>query len=151
MVGAYVVTDAGELVAVDRGGDEHPAAAGDPAGHPQGGPGRLEAVVHGDVDDLDVQQFGHHRLVLPQRLEAAVVLVGLARVRREELAAVDHLVHDRRYVVLVAAGSEEAERLPRRGVAAEQPLHVPGEFGLRTQGAGRSRGRCSRMPSGMSA
>ena len=72
----------------------------------------LVAVVGRHVHDVHGEQLGHERLVLEQRLEATVVLVRLAGVRGEELAAVDDLVDDGGHVVVVGAGAEEAQALP---------------------------------------
>ena len=118
------------------------AAAGDAARHRDRGRGGLVAVIGGYVDDVLVEQLAHQRLVLEQRLEAAVVLVRLAGVCREELAAVDDLVDDRGHRVLVGAGAEEEPSGLDRAVAAQQTADVTHEvlLGDAAVRAGRGRG-----------
>lgn len=125
------------LVGGDGPADQHLRPAGVADGHPDRGAGRLVAVVGGDVDDVHLQQLGHHADVLEQGLEPAVVLVRLARVGGEELAAPVDLVADGRHVVRVAAVAEEAERLGGVGVAAQQPAHVRDQLVLGDQRLGQ--------------
>ncbi len=132
-----VVADLGQLVGRDRPTHQHLGPSGAARGHPQGRPGRLVAVVDGDVDDVHLQQLGHHRDVLEEGLEAAVVLVGLARVGGEELAATVDLVAHRRDVVVVAAVAEEAEQFGRVGVACQQAVQVPDQAGFVGVGRGQ--------------
>ena len=146
------VAHLGQLVGVRVADQQHRAAAGDAARHRQRGRCGLVAVVGGDVDDVLVEQFAHQRLVLEQRLETAVVLVGLPRVGGEELAAVDDLVDDRRHGVLVGAGAEEEPAGLDRAVAAAagRRRDAPGPA-RRRSGAGRSRARARRRSAGTSA
>ena len=98
----------------------------------------LEAVVDRDVDDVHLEQLAHHRRVLEERLEAPVVLVRLAGVGGEELAAAVDLVADGRHVVLVAAGAEEAERRRAwRCCRSQQPLDVADQLRLGAERRGQ--------------
>ena len=89
--------------------------------------------------------------VLEQRLEAPVVVVGLAGVGGQELAPLVHLVADGRHVVLVAAGSQKAEVFPGRGVLAQHALHVPFQGVLGQEGGGQVQLARKRRFSGMSS
>ena len=121
--------------------DEDAAAAAHATRHRQRRRRRLVAVVGRHVDDVHGEQLGHERLVLEQGLEATVVLVGFAGVRGEELAAPDDLVDDGGHVVVVGAGAEEAQALPRRDVLREEALDVAHEILL-----GRERRRQVERP-----
>ena len=125
-----IVEDPRPLVTAHRGRDQHAAAPGQPARHPERRRGGLEPVVRRDVDDVHLQELAHHRGVLEQGLEAAVILVRVAGVGGQELGPAVDLVADRRDVVRVAARAEEAQDLARGGVAVEQALHVPGQLRL---------------------
>ncbi len=59
-----------------------------------------------------------------------MILVRLTRVGGQEFAAPVDLVADRRNVMLVAAGAEEAEPVPGRPVPVEQPLDVAHQLGF---------------------
>ena len=121
--------------------DEDAAASAHATRHRQGRRGRLVAVVGRHVHDVHGEQLGHERLVLEQRLEATVVFVRFAGVRREELAAPDDLVDDGGHVVVVGAGAEEAQALPSRDVPREEALDVAHEILL-----GRERRRQVELP-----
>ncbi len=93
------------------------------------------AVVTGRVRDVHPGQLADRRLILEDRLEHALAQLGLVRrVRRQELAALEHRVDDGRNVVVVDPGSEERELLRRVDVARCQLLQVPDELGLRERG-----------------
>lgn len=125
-----IVEDPRPFVTAHRGRDQHAAAPGEPARHPERRRGGLEPVVRRHVHDVHLQELAHHRGVLEQGLEAAVILVRVAGVRGQELGPAVDLVADRRDVVRVAARAEEAQNLARGAVAVEQALHVPGQLRL---------------------
>ena len=105
---------------------QHAAPAGDAAGHGHGAAGGGARVVDGGRDHLHAHQLADQALKLEERLVLAVVRVGAAAVGREELAAMDDLVHDRRHVVLGAAGAAEVEPGPGAGlVAGDDLLQMP--------------------------
>ena len=95
---------------------EDTAPAGDAAGHGRGAAGRRTGVVGGGRDHLHPHQLAHQALKLEERLVLAVVGIGAAAVGGEELAAMDDLVHDRRHVVLSAAGAAKVEPGPGTGL-----------------------------------
>jgi hypothetical protein len=81
------------------------------------------AVVAGGVRDVHAGQLADGGLVLEDRLQDALAHLRLVRrVGRQELAALEDRVHDRRHVVVVHAGAEEGELGARVGVP-------PGESG----------------------
>ena len=102
---------------VRRLGDDDLAASGrvlrDVAG--VGGDGR--PVVAGRVRDVHPGQLADRRLVLEDRLEDALAHLRLVRrVRRQQLAALQDRVDDRRDVVVVDPRAEERQLAPRVGV-----------------------------------
>jgi hypothetical protein len=97
-------------------------------------------VVARGVRDVEPGQLADRRLVLEDRLQHALAHLGLIRrVRREELAARHHEVHDRRHVVVVHAGAEERDLLARGDVARGELGQVGGELGLGERGLERER------------
>ena len=105
---------------------EDTAPAGDAAGHRRGAAGRRTGVVGGGRDHLHPHQLAHQALKLEERLVLAVVGIGAAAVGGEQLAAMDDLVHDRRHVVLRAAGAAKVEPGPGAGlVAGDDLLEMP--------------------------
>ena len=106
------------VVRMDAAADEHPLAAGRPAGHQRGlGRGGRAVVVRGR-DDVEVDQLGDQRLVLVDALERALADLGLVRrVGRVPLAAQQELVDGGRAPVAVDAGAQERDEVgpvPRR-------------------------------------
>ena len=99
-------------------------AAGDAPGHAERAPGHVAPVVDGVGDAVEVQQLAEHAVELVAREVLAEVRVVAAAVGADELGPVDDLVHDRRHVVLPAAGAAEVQEVDGRGVLVEQPLHV---------------------------
>ena len=126
-VGLEVGLYRAQRIRVDVAGDDDLVSMRDAAGHAQRRADGLTSVVVRHVADVHVEQLGHHRLILEHRVEASVVLVRLARVGREELRAVHDLVDERRDVAVVAARAEEADKLLRRFVLAEDSVDVARE------------------------
>ena len=126
-VGLEVGLYRAQRIGVDIAGDDDLVAVRDAAGHAQRCADGLSAVVVRHVADVHVEQLGHHRLILEHCMEAAVVFVRLARVGREELRAVHDLVDERRDVAVVAARAEEADKLLRGLVLAEDSVDVARE------------------------
>ena len=92
-----------------------------------GGDGR--AVVARGVRDVHPRQLADRGLVLEDRLEHALAHLGLVRrVRGQELAALQHRVDDRRDVMVVDAGAEEADLVD--DVPGGEVLEVPLELHL---------------------
>ena len=100
------------VVRMDAAGDEDVLAAGRPAGHEGGFRGRRRAVVVRRRDDVHPGQLGEERLVLVDRLQGSLADLRLVRrVGGVELAPQEQLVDDRREVVAVDAGAEEARQV----------------------------------------
>ena len=107
---------------------EHAAPPADAAGHQSCAAGRSTCVIGGGRDHLHPHQLAHQALKFEERLVLAVVGIGAAAVGREQLAAVDDLVHDRRHVVLGTAGAAEVEPCPGAGpVAGDDLLEMPAQ------------------------
>jgi len=94
-------------------------------------PGDVAPVVDRVGDAVQVQQLAEHAVELEAREVLAEVGVVAAAVGGDELGAVDDLVHDRRHVVLPAAGAAEVQEVDGRGVLVEQALHVLAQRPLR--------------------
>ncbi len=93
------------------------------------------AVVSGRVRDVHSRQLADDRLVLEHRLQHPLAHLRLVRrVRREELAAREHDVGDRRHVVVVDASAEERELGARVDVSRRELLDVTGELRLTQRG-----------------
>ena len=106
-----------------RSRDEHAAGlrASNRLRHQHGFGGRRRAVVHARVGDLEAESEAIERLELERRLQRALAHLGLVRrVRRRELAPLDHVIDDRRNEMRVGAGAGEAEEARRHAVRAGQ-------------------------------
>ena len=109
-------------------GHQNATPAGNAAGHQHGAARSRAGVVGRRRDHLHAHQLAHQALELEERLVLAVVGVGAAAVGRQQLAAMDDLVHDRGHVVLGAAGAAEVEPRPGAGpVAGDDLLQVPAQ------------------------
>ena len=83
------------------------------------------ALVHGGVRDGQPGELRDGGLVLEHHLQPALRDLGLIRrVRREELGAAEQRVDQRRYVVVVHAGAEEADLGVRVHVAGGERRQV---------------------------
>ncbi len=114
---------------------EQATSPGHPSRHAQGRRGCLVAVVGGDADDVHLQQLAHHRGELEERLEAPVVLVGVAGICGQELGAAIDLVAHGRHLVVIAAGAEEADQLPGGRVAVDAATDVAPQLHLGREGS----------------
>ena len=126
-VGLEVGPYGAQRVRVDVRRNDDFVSVRDAAGHAQSRADGLSAVVVRHVAYVHVKQLRHHRLILEHRMEASVVFVRLARVGSEEFGAVHDLVHEGRYVSVVAARAEEADKLFRSPVLAEYSVDVARE------------------------
>ena len=101
-------------------GDEHLAgAAGDAEGHQHRLGDGAAAVVEAGVGDVHAGELADQRLILEERLQAALAGLGLVRrVGGVELAAAGDGIDDGRDEVVVAAAAEEADRVVGRAIAA---------------------------------
>ncbi len=96
-----------------------------------GGDGR--SVVAGGVRDVHPRQLADRGLVLEDRLQDALAHLGLVRrVGRQQLAALQHGVDDRRNVVVVDPRAEEADLVD--DVARRELLQVALQLGLGQRG-----------------
>ncbi len=115
----------------EQRGHERSRPAGQAAGH-QDRAGRGRAPVVGRLgDDVALDEVADHARELEERLELAVVGVGLAVVRGEELAPPDDLVDDGRHVVRPAAAAQERDAVAGRDVAVEHALDPAAQLQLR--------------------
>ena len=108
-------------VRVDAARDDEAAAAGRAHRQVAGGGDRGRALVEAGVGDRQPGQLRHRRLELEHHLQAALRdlrLVG--RVRGQELGALGDRVDDRRHVVVVHPGADEADLVFGVGVAGRQ-------------------------------
>ena len=119
-------------VRVDAARDDEAAPALGRADRQVGGGGdRGRSLVEAGVGDRQRGQLRHRRLELEHRLQPALRdlrLVG--RVGGEELAALGDRVDDRRHVVVVHPGAEEADLLLAVGVARGQRRQSLVDLGL---------------------
>ena len=104
----------------------------EPLGHEQRLDERRRALVERRVGDVEPGQQADVRLELEDRLERALRDLGLIRrVGRQPLGAVEHLVGDRRDVVVVDAGAQEERGVARvRRCAAREPAEEPADLDL---------------------
>ncbi len=93
------------------------------------------AVVTRGVRDVHAGELAHGGLVLEDRLEHALAQLGLVRrVGGQELAALEHGVHDRRDIVVVQACAEERHLRADMGVQRGQLLEIGGQLLLGHRG-----------------
>ena len=72
------------------------------------------AVVHRGVGNVHARQLCNHRLILEDVVERALRYLGLiGRVRRQELRALDEVLHYAGRIVIVASCTGKADELPR--------------------------------------
>ena len=136
-------------VGMDAAGDHEPPPVVRVLGDVAGGGDRARALVHGRVRDGQAGQLGDRRLVLEHRLQPALRYLGLVgRVRGEELGARDDRVDQRRHVVVVHAGAEEADLVLGRDVAGGQRAELVEHLllGQPLPQAGAAGGRVARRP-----
>ena len=132
-IGFAVVADDGLLLGVHALGQQRHALIRDAAGHADGGGSRLR-VVHGrDVDHFHVDHLGHEALEFEQGLEASEVVVGLAAVSGQEFALARDLIAEGGHVMLVAARSEEVQRVRAALVLLQQAFHVASQLVFRAE------------------
>ncbi len=116
---------------MQAGRDDEAAALGRADRQVAGGGDRRGALVEAGARQRQSGQLGHRRLELEHRLQAALGDLGLVgRVGRQELGAGDDRVDDRRRVVVVHAGAEEADLRLGIGVARRERAHPLVDLGL---------------------
>ena len=97
-----------------------------------GGGDARRPLVQPGARERQAGQLGHRRLELEHRLQAALGDLGLVgRVRGQELGAGDDRVDDRRRVVVVHPGAEEADLRFGVGVTGGERSHPLVDLGLR--------------------
>jgi hypothetical protein len=90
------------------------------------------ALVERGVGDLEPRQLADVRLELEDRLKGALRDLRLVRrVRGQPLRAVQHLVRDRRDVVVVDAAAQEERGVARAGVLRREAAEEPADLDLR--------------------
>ena len=118
-------------VRVDAAGDDEAAALGRAHRQVAGRGDRGGPLVEAGVGDRQPGQLRHRRLELEHHLQPALGdlrLVG--RVGGEELGALGDRVDDRRHVVVVHPGADEADLLFGVGVARRQRRQPLVDLGL---------------------
>ena len=139
-------------VRVQAARDDELAASLGRADRQVGGRGdRRRALVERGVGDRQRGELGDRGLELEHHLQAALGDLGLVRrVRGQELRALGDRVDDRRHVVVVHPGAEEADLGVGVGVARRERREVV-EDSVSESPSGRSSGRPRRRSAGMSA
>ncbi len=116
---------------VDAGGDDEPAPLRGADREVAGAGDGRRALVEAGARERQAGQLAHRGLELEHRLQAALGDLRLIRrVGRQELGAGDDRVDDRRCVVVVHAGAEEADLGLGVGVARGERPHPFVDLGL---------------------
>ena len=116
---------------VDAGGDDEPAPLRGADREVAGAGDGRRALVEAGARERQAGQLAHRGLELEHRLQAALGDLRLIRrVGRQELGAGDDRVDDRRRVVVVHAGAEEADLGLGVGVARGERPHPFVDLGL---------------------
>ncbi len=120
------------VLGVDPGREHRArAAAREPLGHQQRLDERGGALVERRVGDFQPGQQADVRLELEDRLQRPLRDLGLVRrVRRQPLGPVEHLVGDRRDVVVVEPGAQEERRVAGVGVLRRHPADEAADLDL---------------------